>query len=208
MRFDHIEASGYVLVGHNPEWIEKNFGHPVNYERLLSLLDFYVFENPCSSLTSRSKTIEAYGWNEPWRKPTYLNRKLKDCSSNKHLYYSSSTLDGMEKPIADAGLFGDIVLDKERVCFYDNMHNQTLSCLYHLRNAFCHGRFALLEDEEDAIWIAIEDVSSKQRKGRTGKKLSARMLLKIETLEAWKSLIITGPSAVEQSASNESSLSS
>lgn len=28
MRFNHIEASGYVLVGRNPERAEKNFGYP------------------------------------------------------------------------------------------------------------------------------------------------------------------------------------
>lgn len=192
MRFTHLDTAGYVLVEHNPPWIETGREAFTDYEKILPLLDFYVFENPCSSLTSRSRSVESYGWDGPWRKPAYLNRRFKDCSGSRHLFFSSSTLNGMEDSIVKAGLFDEVAPVGERACFYDNMRNQTLSCLYHLRNSFCHGRFAFLKDGEGAAWVALEDVSGSGIKGCEGKKLSARMILRLETLEAWRRLVVSG----------------
>lgn len=198
MEFTQLEINGYVLGEHNPSWIIDANASTSDYSQLLPLLDFFVFENPNESLSSRARRIEQYGWINPWRKPTYLNLKLKDASNNKYLYYSAATLDAMEKAIHKAGLFGEFSLAEERACFYDNCHNQSLSCLYHLRNALCHGRFLVMNDKNGELWLLCEDISVKSVKKHNGKKLSARMALRISTLAAWKEIITRGPEGIEQ----------
>lgn len=193
MLFDQIEVCGAVFTSSNPAWLETGLNAADYYGRLLPLLDFYVFENPNSTLTAHSQSIASYGWNDPWKKPTYLNHKVKDISNNKFLYYSAGSLKEMETALAKSGLLAvDVPLEKEVACFYDSQKNQTLSCLYHLRNSFCHGRFAFLEDGRKEIWVALEDVSS-GAKGHQGQRLSARMLLRFETIEKWRTLIVGGP---------------
>ena len=60
MTFNQLKISGYVLVAHNPAWIETSPCDYMNFQKLLPLLGIYVFENLCTSLTSRSKTAEDY----------------------------------------------------------------------------------------------------------------------------------------------------
>ena len=200
MHFNQIEANGYVLVEDRPTWILDSINHGrTYYKHLLPLLDFFVFESPVEGLSSRRKTIQDYGWNNPWGRPTYLNKQLKDASNNRFLYYSASNLNLMEEALNRAGLLADDnSLELEIACFYNNKKNQTLSCFYHLRNSICHGRFAIIPDKNEQLWIACEDRSGEGVKNRSGKKLSARMLLKISTLEDWKTLITGGPAIHEE----------
>lgn len=193
LRFDQVEVCGAVFTNSCPAWLGAGLNPADYFDRLLPLLDFYVFENPNNMLTARSRSVASYGWIDPWKKPTYLNHKVKDVSNNRFLYYSASSLKGMEAALIKSGLLDvDVPLEKEVACFYDVQNNQTLSCLYHLRNSFCHGRFAFFEDGRGDIWVALEDVSSGV-KGHHGKRLSARMLLRFETIEKWKTLIVGGP---------------
>ena len=200
LRFEESLVNGYILVDHSPAWLASGVNTDIAYEQVLHLLDFFVFENPNQNLTSRSISVFERGWENPWQKPTYLNHKMKDCSNNRYLYYSTATLNNMEDAVSKAELFGSVCLKSEKAVFYDNCKNQSLSCLYHLRNAICHGRFTILEDPKDVYWIACEDVSSSGVKKHAGKKLSARMILKIETLASWKRLITGGPKALETEA--------
>ncbi len=187
---------GAIYTDHNPAWIGLGVTRHEYYLRLQALLDFYVFENPNENLTSRSKSVASYGWKDPWKKPTYLNHKLKDASNNKFLYYSADNLENMERALHKAGLLdGETGLETETACFHDCKHNQTMSCLYHIHKSICHGRFAFFEDEDGTPWMILEDVSSGKR-GHTGKRLSARMLFRLETLEEWKAIITGGPDAL------------
>lgn len=197
LHFNELEVCGDVYVDHNPAWIGHGINKPEYYAGLQALLDFYVFENPNDTLTSRSRSVSSYGWKDPWRKPTYLNHKLKDASNNKFLYYSADKLENMENALRKAGLLdSEVALEIEAACFFDCRDNQTMSCLYHMRNSICHGRFAFFEDGDGSPWIALEDVSS-PKKGHKSKRLSARMLFRFETLEKWKALITNGPESLD-----------
>lgn len=191
MHFDQLEVKGYVSVGDKPAWITDL--SPTEYGELMPLIDFLVFENPNSFLTSRSKSSSEYGWDDPWKSPQHLNRKLKDSSNNPKLYFSSSTLNGMQEALEKAGLLTETSIEREVACFYDGQKNQTLSCLYHLRNALCHGRFIVETSPHSDAWLICEDRSTQKIEKSSGKKLSARMVLKVSTLEKWKKIITDGP---------------
>lgn len=196
MQFDQLEVDGYVLVDDKPAWITG--ASSTEYGKLMPLIDFLVFENPNSTLTSRSKSITEYGWDDPWKSPQHLNRKLKDSSNNSKLFFSSSTLNGMQEALEKAGLLTETSIEREVACFYDGQKNQTLSCLYHLRNALCHGRFIVETPPQSDAWLICEDRSTQIVKKFSGKKLSARMVLKISTLEKWKKIITDGPARDEE----------
>lgn len=195
MRYAQSEIKGYVLVEPQAKWTMDDGFTAKHYGDLLPLIDFYVFDNPSGTLSSRRVPLESYGWQNPWKKPTYLNHKMKDASNNRYLYYSAASLDRMEDALTKSGLLDKVPLTQEKTCFFDNMSNQSLSCIYHIRNALCHGRFVLELDRDGDIWLICEDVSMKCVKGHRGKKVSARMALKLSTLKQWKQLITAGPTS-------------
>lgn len=195
--FDNCSADGIVYVESNPAWVDSGLTRSELAPLIDPLLRFYVVDTPAPGLSSRSVPVAYYGWNAPWRKPQYLNKKIKNASSSASLYWSASTVGKMEQALKGAGLFNcrDIELNPlESAVFYDAKSNQTLSLFYHLRNGLAHGRFCAFI-AKDEIWLAIEDVSNKRKKDPEGnvKRLTARILIKNETLHKWIKLIEKGP---------------
>ena len=112
--------------------------------------------------------------------------------TNKQAVFSASSYKRMEEALSRANLLNDTVETNpvERIAIYNNQNNQMLSILYHLRNSLCHGRFCLFEAKRTK-WIALEDVVP--RSDPEGAKLSARMVVKYQTLTKWRDLITRGP---------------
>lgn len=195
--FSQIEAGGYVLVEHAPDWVNAN-GEELATEDFRKIYDFFVVRTPIARLSSQSVPLSVYGWRYPWKKPEHLNRQIKDASNNPNLFYSAKKLEEMEEVLEKASLlFDDLASsDREVACFYNNENNQVMSCFCHLRNSFCHGRYRIFR-KSDELWIAAEDKSNKRVKNRQGEMLSARMLFRVDTLMRWIEIVQSGPAGID-----------
>lgn len=195
--FEYISANEVVFVEANPAWVKNGMMCKSLGPILSPLLRFFVVETPAPGLSNRSVSVSEYGWDAPWRKPQYLNKKLKAASSNNSLYWSAAAVGDMEQALRNADLFDCAGIESkpfESAVFYDAKSNQTISLFYHLRNGFAHGRFCAFKSKGD-IWFAIEDVAGKRKDDPAGdiKRLTARILIKNSTLCKWMKLIKAGP---------------
>ena len=97
----------------------------------------------------------------------------------------------MDEALRKANLYDGFPadLESERICVYDNMHNQFLSVFYHLRNAFAHCRLNMVDIDGECVFI-LEDVIHEKKTNAL--KLSARMIIKKSTLLNWIDLIEGG----------------
>ena len=193
--FEQLYSEGVVLVESKPNWVNDGFCGEEAIAYIEPLMKFFVIETPVTNLSARSISIETYGWEEPWKKPVWLNRQVKDLSSNSKLYYSSDAHGGMEPALNKCGLLNfdwnrDLV---EVACFYNSEKNQTLSLFKHIRNSICHGRFSVFTNGGD-VWVAMEDVTNRRKNDpiRDCSRLTARLLLKHSTISAWEKLIVQG----------------
>lgn len=192
-----------VFVERNASWLEWIAPEYFQNERLMRIVTFFVFHSPCPTLSSMGRTLEEYGWNEPWKKPYYLNKQLKRAATNFELLYSASTFDAMDKALISANLaegFSTADLTTERICFYDKYKNQFMSVFCHLRNAFAHCRLNMVEIDGECVFL-LEDVCPNKKSDSL--KLSARMVLRESTLLKWIDIIEGGekPFQIESSIS-------
>ena len=178
-----------VFTDENPAWLQWIAPERFNSEELYRIVTFFVFQSPCPGLSARGRTLQEYGWTRPWAKPYYLNRQMKQSSSNYELLYSASAYDKMSEALKKADLYENFPNDysRERICIYDAKKNQFMSVFYHLRNAFAHCRLNMLDVDGECVFI-LEDVAP----GRGQKKVSARMILRRSTLLNWIDLIEGG----------------
>ncbi|MEE1126083.1 MAG: hypothetical protein U0L18_09160 [Acutalibacteraceae bacterium] len=185
------EKSGEIITEFNPPWLEFIPPERFNNHDLYRIVTFFVFHSPCAQLSAMSHSLIDYGWDSPWRKPQYLQKKLKNASTNPDLIFSSQTIDDMRQALSNSNLLDDFPLniEVERIAIYNNKKNQFMSIFYHLRNAFAHGRLNMfpLENEKDDYIFAFEDVKI----GKT-KKVTARMILRKSTLLKWINIIEKG----------------
>ena len=182
-----------IYTDFNAEWLQWLAPERFNDADLFRIVVFFVFHSPCPELSSMGKRLSDYNWNTPWRKPFYLNRHLKQASSNPKLLFSSSTYEKMSDALSKANLLTTFPDDikTERVCIYDNMHNQFLSVFYHLRNAFAHCRLNIV-DVDGECYFVMEDIIKEKQKGTYRQKVTARMILRKKTLLNWIDVIEAG----------------
>lgn len=111
-----------MLTEIKADWLEWIAPERFNDKDLLRIITFFVFHSPCQELSSMSKTLEEYNWNSPWKKPFWLNRQLKEASSNSNLLFSEATCSSVEKALKTADLLDDFPskLEQERIAFYNN----------------------------------------------------------------------------------------
>jgi len=180
-----------VTTEKNPKWLQQIAPARFEDKDLFKIVVFFVFHSPCQSLSALSKTLQEYGWNTPWKKPYYLNKQLKQASSNFNLLFSTDAYNKMDEALEKAELIDNFPsnLIQERVCIYDKEKNQFLSTFYHIRNAFAHGRLNMVDVDGECVFI-LEDIVENKKK-RTC-KVSARMILKKSTLLKWIEIIETG----------------
>lgn len=161
---------------------------------LSTLFNFYVFNTFVPASSSQSVPLFFYGWKKPWSYPERLQRKLKDSSTNQKLYYSAEFYEKIPQALQVAELDKPVNNKEpyERACFYNSKKNQTLSLFAHIRNSFCHGRFASFYANQ-SYWILMEDVAGSIRGNQELVKLTARLVLRLDTLNSWIDLIQKGP---------------
>lgn len=185
------EKSGKVVVEFHPRWLDFIAPERFNSAELNRIITFFVFHSPCNELSAMSKGLDEYGWSSPWKKPQYLQRKLKQVSTNADLLFSAQTIDDMKQALEKAKLLDNITADvnTERIAVYNNKKNQFMSVFYHLRNAFAHGRLNMLDTglENDYVFL-FEDITRK----KDLYNVTARMVLRKSTLIKWIELIEDG----------------
>lgn len=180
-----------VFTNRNPDWMNWITSDRFNDHDLFRIVIFFVFHSPCSELSTMHRTLEQYGWFTPWRKPYYLNRQLRQVSSNYELLFSAKGYDEMDVALEKANLKDGFPSDlsRERICIYDNQKNQFLSVFYHIRNAFAHCRLNMIDVDGECVFV-LEDVQPKKNADQL--KVSARMILRKSTLLRWIELIENG----------------
>ena len=180
-----------ILTDIHPKWLKWLSPDSFNDEELFRIITFFVFHSPCSDLSSMSKTLSEYGWSAPWQKPYYLNKQLKQLSSNYELLFSACRYDKMDTELEKANLKDNFPSDlsHERICFVNNKSNQFLSVFYHIRNAFAHCRLSIIEVDGECVFV-FEDVQFNRNADKL--KVSARMILRKSTLLNWIDLIESG----------------
>ena len=173
-------------------WLRWIVPEEFNDSDLFRIVIFFVFHSPCKSLSSMGKSLAEYGWSTPWRKPYYLNKQLKQASSNYDLIFSANTYDMLEKALDKADLNDRFPsdFDRERIAIYDNMGNQFLSVFYHLRNAFAHCRINMVNYDNECVFILEDIVPNSKEENK--QKLAARMILRKSTLLKWINIIESG----------------
>lgn len=170
------------------ENIEDGYFSSENTKKIWS---FYVLETPVVGLSARSKDLKSHGWNKPWNKNYYLNKQLKEISTNIELMSSTDKYDKMDEALEKVKLLDNFPSDLgyERIGIYNNKKNQFISTFYHIRNSLAHGRFDVRMTSEEKVRVYIfEDVI----KDKDGFKISARMILREDTLISWINLIKGG----------------
>lgn len=179
-----------VLVDEIPTWMQETLISEYD-EDFIKILDFFQFHSPVKGLSARCVTIQEYGWHSPWKKPFWLNKQLKQMSSNYELLFSASDQSCMTENLEKAELKENFPsdLDRERICVVDNKKNQFLSVFYHIRDSFAHGRFYVHDCNENKVFV-MEDVGTKKYGDK--KPLTARMIIRKETLVKWIDLIKGG----------------
>ena len=158
---------------------------------LFRIVTFFVFHSPCKSLSSMGKSLEEYGWHTPWKKPYHLNKQLKQASTNFNLIFSANSCKNLSLALEKANLADPFPteIDKERIAIVNNKKNQFISVFYHLRNAFAHCRINMVTVNNECTFI-LEDIVNKNDSQKC--KLSARMIIKKQTLLNWINIIENG----------------
>lgn len=178
-----------VYTEKKPLWLGKLNIEVFEDKQFLRIITFFVFHSPVDNLSARQISLSEYGWKIPWRKPWYLNKQLKQATSNYELLFSSASFKKMDEALTKADSRNSFPsnIAKERICIYDCQKNQFMSVFYHIRNAFAHGRFDLKLFNNEEYYI-LEDV----QKDKRGLKVSARIILKKSTLLNWIDIIEGG----------------
>lgn len=168
-------------------------------ENTKKIWSFYVLETPVIGLSARSKDLKAHGWNKPWNKNYYLNKQLKEKTTNIKLMSSTNTYNKMDETLEKVKLLEDFPSDLgyERIGIYNNKKNQFISTFYHIRNSLAHGRFDVIpiSDEKDRVYIFEDAIKEKDKF-----KISARMILHEDTLISWINLIKGGEQLYHKNA--------
>lgn len=173
------------------DWLRIIAPEEFNDDELFRIVVFFVFHSPCKNTSAMRKTLSEYNWNTPWRKPYYLNKQLKEASSNSELLFSADTYDNLESALEQSNLLDDFPnqLTIERLAFHDSEKNQFMSVFKHIRNSFSHGRLNIFNVDGECVF-AFEDVVPKNNTNQL--KISARMIIKKSTLLNWIDIIEGG----------------
>jgi hypothetical protein len=180
-----------MLTERKPDWLGWIAPEQFNDPELFRIVVFFVFHSPCDGVSAMGKSLSEYGWSAPWKKPYYLNKQLKQAATTYNLLYSTDNYNKMSETLKLADLKDNFPSDlhRERICFYDNKHNQFLSVFYHIRNAFAHCRLNMVDVDGECVFI-LEDVQTNNKSDQL--KVSARMILQKRTLLKWIQVIENG----------------
>lgn len=180
-------AKGMEIAPLNPGWIKRVVPDSYADNDLKRIVLFYVINTPCSALSSSSIPLTSYGWNKDLWKKNEPKKSLFDFAGLER----DKTFFVAKKTNETKDMFTKASLNKkfhekrdvEKVAIYKpSEYNEFMAILYHIRNAFAHGRLAMyaIDNSEDIVF-ALED--GIKRNGEF--QVRSRMILKKSTLLKW-----------------------
>jgi len=192
------EKIKYEISEFCPTWIDKNFPTSEEYLAVEEIVRFYLINSPCLRSSSRGTDISV------WGKPSIvLIDRIKDVLGlTKGTNYDY----GKSKPEMKK-LFDKYHLEKDftnvtenMLIFFDN-GNVVDFIFKHIRNAIAHSRWQVLND----IYY-FEDGSDDDFEGETEFCVTARIVLKKESLIQLRDMIIAGPVPEELNKINQETI--
>lgn len=173
----------YILVDSKASWIDKETDNKLMSAEIQKIINFYVLHVPCEDLSARATVL----------KNTYkLKKEMHLMDSN--FFFMAEVWNEMKPVLEDAGLSKNFPPKKyeEKICVYKK-DNQLVSVFSHIRNSLAHGRFNIIDSNNETFFI-LEDFKSEVDRGK-GYRVSARMILKKSTLLKWIEAIEGGEKA-------------
>jgi len=189
-----------AYVDYYPIWIKEIDDTFIN-DNFLKIFYFYVIKCPfVSGLSFQKCSLSSFGWKDnSWNKYYYLKYYLdKDVFySRQHFFRAKKDYNIFAQCTKEIGYDTDFYKDlsNERVLIYDCERNKYKSLFIHIRCALAHGRFNIIHIKESNENIYIMENCNPKDKNKDNEKikLTARMILKENTLLRWIEIIKNGP---------------
>ena len=186
------------VIANNDEWLQTPSPFDVIDEDMKIIIIFFVFHIPVEGVSARGKSLKEYGWGKKSKTNDFkeLKRRLIEFGEMNEKYFVCE--DNFEK-LKSALTKNQLIdfpkdIENQKVVFKKDKSSMIDSLIFHIRNAFAHGRVALYKNGQ---YIVMEDINPKS------KVISARMILKKETLMKWIYIIRKGPLAEENELKKE-----
>ena len=188
------KEANYIHADESAKWIKNSIDEKLKDETFRKILDFFVIFTPCKDLSSRAKTLEdVYNWENTYP----LKKGMRIAPAKESIFTFGEKWEEMKDVLIEKQLASNFPSDitNEKGCFYKKSSQNQLDCIfYHIRNCFAHGRFDIIEKDDDWIFC-LEDFGTKNR-------VSARMILKKSTLLRWIEIIEGGEKAFAEQNQN------
>ncbi len=178
-----------------PDWVNLGDDELLLRCEFAKIACFFVVNSPCPKFATRGKELEFYNWaKKPWRTNRYLRKKLDAVllprSSSGKPFKVADRVSTVPAALRKAHLddawyeppFG------ESFAFYNTLNNEYMSIFYHIRCAIAHGRFAIIEDGVNLLYL----LENGEQKGNIF-LVKARMIVKESTLSRWVEILTSGP---------------
>ena len=186
------------VIADNDEWLQTASPFDVIDEDMKIIIIFFVFHIPVEGVSARGKSLKEYGWGKKSKANDFkeLKRRLIEFGEmNEKYFVCEDNFEKLKNALTENQLIdfpGNI--EKQKLVFTKNKNGINESLIFHIRNAFAHGRVAFYKNGQ---YIVMEDINPQN------KVISARMILKKETLMKWIYIIRKGPFAEENELKKE-----
>ena len=181
-----IDKNEYLIVKPYESWLSSKPSKGFFDESFYRIVDFYVLHSPCKVSSYSPKTLESLGWKNPWNSSRfrYTFDKIAGFIRDESFYYHESTNHFLELwDKAGFDFFPSKQISEYAVFIYAGESNPRMDLLHHIRNAFAHGRFAVVKEKGD-YYIYFEDVTT-IRGLQEALVVNSRACLKKSTLIGW-----------------------
>lgn len=177
---------GIEISPMNPGWIKRRVPNTYADDDLKRMVLFYVINTPCTILSSSGIPLTEYGWNKDvWKKTRDLAGLLFSVAGLERgkTFFVAKKTDEMKSVCEKANMKKGFheKREAEKIALYRQPgYNDFMSVLYHIRNAFAHGRLAMYAADKDVVFV-LEDGLRKNGEF----VVRSRMILRKSTLIKW-----------------------
>ena len=187
---DKKNEDNYIHADILAKWIKNSIDEKLKDENFRKILNFFVIFVPCKEVSKRAKTLDGvYKWENTYP----LKKAMRVAPAKESIFTFGEKWEEMKDVLRETKFDKNFPSDieNERGGLYKKSKQNQLECIfYHIRNCFAHGRFDIIENANDWIFV-FEDCS-------TNNRVSARMILKKSTLLKWIEIIEGGEKSLEE----------
>lgn len=194
-----------MLAENRPEWLTKPLPDEVISDiEWLKVMRFFVLESPCLGQSNRQKDISETWGKAPWISSRYLkvplNLAVFGVRTNEpfvKVESKSKVSEALDKQNLSSGFPSSIEHQRAVFTKASGKGNSSvyMSLFYHIRNAIAHARFGLMKDAHGKFIFIFEDGRLKRDQGEERFELTARGIIRLESLFHIVDVIESGPGA-------------